>query len=110
MSDQITNEVRVTLLTRVFRALFPKRAPQLRYFWIGETSEVYVAYSLQQALDAFAQPEDLEELEYGELSDDEVHCERYMRNDETGEFVHTSLAKEGSECRVIPNIVMTAYA
>ncbi|AOJ09635.1 hypothetical protein [Burkholderia mayonis] len=90
------------LLTRI-RALLPKR--RVRFFWIGEESEVYVARSLEEALEAFAQPEDIADQAYGEVSRYRTVC---CRHEETGETRIETLEEMAREC-VIPNLLLSQY-
>lgn len=92
------------------RALRQARQPRLRFFWIGEETEIFVAYSLEQAINAFVEPEDRDDTEYGELSEQAIHRPIYARDDETGRFAWTTIAEEGASCRVIPNCVLSSYA
>ncbi|ULR75099.1 hypothetical protein JC1_27 [Burkholderia phage JC1] len=88
------------LIARVRALLRPE--PHVRFFWIGEESEIYVAHSLQEALDAFAQPEDLEERAYGEVS-------RYRTvYSETGEARIATLEEMARDC-CVPNILLSQY-
>ncbi|WBF05260.1 hypothetical protein [Burkholderia phage CSP3] len=92
-------------LIRCILTMLGLRRP-LHFYWIGEESEVYVAHSLQEALDEFAQPEDLEERAYGELDRRTV---MHFRDEETGQPRVATLAELGWECRVVPNIVLSQY-
>lgn len=86
------------------RALL-RREPRVRFFWIGEETEIYVARSLDEALDAFAQPEDIADQAYGEVSRYRTVC---YRDEETGETRIATLEEIAREC-VIPNLLLSQY-
>ncbi|CAB3972279.1 MULTISPECIES: hypothetical protein [Burkholderia] len=90
------------LIARLRVLLFP--APRLRFFWIGEKSEIFVAHSLKEALDAFAQPDDLKDRAYGEVN----RYRTVFYHDEAGEMRVGTLEEIARGCRV-PNLLMSQY-
>lgn len=92
------------LFARIRALLRPE--PRLRFFWIGEETEIYVARSLDEALDAFAQPDDLIDRAWGEVSRHRTVC---YRDEETGETKIATLEEMGRECRVLPNQLLSQY-
>jgi hypothetical protein len=91
------------LFARIRALLRPE--PRLRFFWIGEESEIYVARSLDEALEAFAQPEDIAERAYGPVSRHYTVC---YRDEETGETRIETLEEMARGC-VVPNLLLSQY-
>ncbi|AEZ50843.1 hypothetical protein DC1_00025 [Burkholderia phage DC1] len=79
--------------------------PRLRFYWIGEETEIFVARSLEEALEAFAQPEDIAEQAYGEVSPYRTVC---YRVEETGETRIETLEEMARGC-VVPNLLLSQY-
>jgi hypothetical protein len=91
------------LFARIRALLRPE--PRLRFFWIGEETEIFVAHSLDEALEAFAQPEDIADRAYGPVSRYRTVC---YRDEETGETRIETLEEMARGC-VVPNLLLSQY-
>ncbi|ACR15018.1 hypothetical protein BcepIL02_gp25 [Burkholderia phage BcepIL02] len=92
------------LIARIRALLRPE--PLLHFYWIGEKSEVFVARSLDEALDAFAQPDDLIDRAWGPVSRYYTVC---YRVEETGETRIETLEEMARGCRVLPTQLLSQY-
>jgi hypothetical protein len=83
------------------------RAPtHVRFYWIGEPTEVFAALSLEQALAQFADPEDIEDGRYGEVNG---WRKQTLRVERTGKTITACLYELVRDFEQYPQQILSQY-